>query len=351
MEINQLLDLVIERNASDLHLVPNHYPAVRIDGDLYQITTLPILTKEESNRILTSYLTQEQKEELLSNKELDHAYEYNNSRFRVNTYFSKGNLSSSFRLIPNKIRTLEELELPIELNEVINYSSGLVLVTGPTGEGKSTTLAALINQINIKYPKHILTIEDPIEYVFPKSKSIVSQREIHNDTHSWNIALRSALREDPDVIFVGEIRDYESAQMVLTIAETGHLVFSTLHTISSPETVSRIIDMFPSDRQSQIKTQLSSVLRAVISQRLLPRSGTKGRVVCVEALFNTPAVASVIREGKMFLLDNMLQTSESEGFIYFEKYLAQLVKDGKISRETAELYAIRPKEIKKFLIV
>ena len=351
MDINKILDLAIERNASDIHIVTNYYPAVRIDGALYQLTTLPIISKDQADSILLSILNNDQKESLFANKELDFGYEYKESRFRVNIYYTRGNLSASFRLIPKKIRSIEELELPQEFNNITQFSSGLVLVTGPTGEGKSTTLAAMINKINLFQSKHIITIEDPIEFIFPYAKAIVSQRELHQDAHSWGMALRTVLREDPDVIFVGEIRDFESAQHVLTIAETGHLVFSTLHTISSPETISRLIDMFPSDQQNQIRTQLSTVLRAVISQRLLPRQDIQGRIASIELLFNSPAVAAIIRDGKPFLLDNVLQTSETEGNIYFEKYLSNLVKEGKISTEVATTHAIRPKELKKYLTI
>ncbi|MFH1826966.1 MAG: PilT/PilU family type 4a pilus ATPase [bacterium] len=351
MDINSILDLAIERKASDIHIVSNYYPSVRINGTLYQLTTLPVITKESSDTILTSIINNEQKESLYANKELDFGYEYKDSRFRVNLYYSRGSLAASFRMIPKKIKSIEELELPEELNNVTEYSSGLVLVTGPTGEGKSTTLAALINKINLSQSKNIITIEDPIEFIFPYAKSVVSQREIHKDTHSWSMALRTILREDPDVIFIGEIRDYESAANVLTIAETGHLVFSTLHTISAPETISRLIDMFPSDQQNQIRTQLASVLRAIIAQRLLPRQDIQGRIASIEVLFNSPAVSSIIRDGKPFLLDNVLQTSSAEGYIYFEKYLAKLVKEGKISTETAAIHAIRPKELKKYLTI
>ena len=349
MDLNKLLDLAIERKASDIHLVSNYYPAVRIDGILYQLTTLPLLTKEITEALMTSILNQSQKESLFANKELDMGYEYKESRFRINMYYSRNTVSASFRLIPKVIKSIEELELPAKFNEITEYSSGLVLVTGPTGEGKSTTIAALINKINQTQSKHIITIEDPIEFIYPFSKSIVTQRELHQDTHSWSMALRSCLREDPDVIFVGEIRDFESAQHVLTIAETGHLVFSTLHTISAPETISRLIDMFPSLQQNQIRTQLASVLRAVITQRLMPRQDIRGRIPAFELLFNNSAVSTIIRDGKPYLLDNVLQTSDAEGFIYFEKYLANLFKEGKISAETANIHAIRPKDLKKYL--
>lgn len=349
MGIQELLELAIERRASDLHLIANTYPTIRIDGQLYQLTTLPLLTRELSENIIFSFLTEEQKENLLANKEIDMGYEYKDTRFRINAYHTKGAWSAAFRLIPTKILTVEQLALPSAFHQLVDYNQGLVLVTGPTGEGKSTTLAAVINEINLKYSKHIITIEDPIEFIYPPGKSVISQRELHQDTHSWNIALRSALREDPDVVLVGEMRDYESAQLVLTIAETGHLVFSTLHTSSSPETVNRIIDMFPAHQQNQIKTQLAGTLRAIISQRLLPRADARGRIVALELLYNNSAVASIIRDGKPFLLENVLQTSEQEGFIYFERYLSQLVEGGRITKETAFSYAIRPKELEKYL--
>lgn len=349
LNINQLLDLTIQRGASDVHVIAGYYPTIRVDGELYQINTLPLLTKEITQAVLTSFLTDEQKAALFANKELDLAYEYSTSRFRINLYYARDTLCGSFRLIPAKIKTLEELELPSALHEVKNINNGLVLMTGPTGQGKTTTLASVMNEINLGRSKHIITIEDPIEYVFPKGKSIVSQREVHQDTLSWRMALRSILREDPDVVFTGEIRDYETAQIVLTIAETGHLVFSTLHTISGPETVDRLIGMFPADQQNLAKAQLASVLRLVITQRLLPRAQAKGRVPAIELLYNTKAVASIIRDGKPYLLDNVLQTSEGEGFIFFEKYLAKLYSEGKISDETARLAAIRPKELDKYL--
>ncbi len=349
ININQLLDLTIQRSASDLHLVMGYYPTIRIDGDLYQINTLPLLTKEINQSLLTSILSDEQKATLFANKELDLAYEYNNFRFRANLYYAREAISGSFRLIPAKIKTLEELELPSTLHNIKDIANGLVLMTGPTGQGKTTTLASILNEINQGQSRHIITVEDPIEYVYPKAKSIISQREIHQDTLSWRMALRSILREDPDVVFTGEIRDYETAQIVLNIAETGHLVFSTLHTISAPETVDRFIGMFPADQQNLAKAQLASILRVVITQRLLPRAQVRGRVPAVEVLFNNRAVASIIREGKPYLLDNVLQTSEAEGFVFFEKYLAKLYSEGKISDEIARQYAIRPKELDKYI--
>lgn len=349
LTIHQLLQLAIERGASDIHLVSKYPPAIRVDGDLFQINLLPILTKEALQEMLFSLLTSEQKENLLANKEIDFSYEYNDFRFRINIYQAQGALNGVFRLIPRNIRTIDELFLPSSFHQFADIHEGLILVTGPTGEGKSSTLAAIINEINMKYAKNIITIEDPIEYVYPQSKSLVSQREMHNDTHSWNIALRSILREDPNIVLVGEMRDFETIQLALTIAETGHLVFSTLHTSSAPETINRIIDSFPPHQQNQIRTQLSTVLKVVITQRLLPRIDQKGRIAALEILYNIPAVSAIIREGKPFLLDNVLETSQGEGLILFEKYVVNLVQEGKISKETAFAYAIRPKELEKFL--
>ncbi len=339
----------MDRGASDIHIVVGYYPSMRIDGTLYQITTLPVLTAQMTYDLIFSLLTPGQKENLLVNKELDFGYNFNGSRFRVNAYHSFNTLGASFRFIPNQIKAVNQLSLPPSFEDFAKFTSGLVLVTGPTGEGKSTTLASIINKINLEQSKHIITIEDPIEFVYPKARSVVSQRELHQDTHSWSVALRSVLREDPDVVLVGEMRDYESTQLVLTIAETGHLVFSTLHTSSTPETINRIIDIFPAHQQNQVRSQLAGVLRAVVTQRLLPQMNTNGRVPAVEVLYNSSAVASIIREGKPFLLDNVLQTSEGEGFIYFEKYLSQLYQQGRISRQVAESYAIRPRDLKKYL--
>lgn len=349
MDLSQFLQLVIDKKGSDLHLVPGYCPTVRVSGELFQLTTLKIITPEDSEKMLISFLKDEQKEILSANREIDLAYSLNSSRYRVNLYYAQGLLCGSFRLIQPKIRTLEQLSLPAFLHQCTDYRQGLVLLTGPTGEGKSTTLASLINEINQKHAKHIITIEDPIEYVYPKYKSIISQRELHQDTHSWSVALKSALREDPDVILVGEMRDFETISLALTAAETGHLVFSTLHTNSTPESIDRIIDIFPPHQQSQVKNQLAVVLKMVISQRLLPKQNTIDRVPAVEILVNTPAVANSIREGKTYLISNILETSESEGLLLFEKDLLKLYRAGVISKETAFSFAIRPRELEKFI--
>jgi twitching motility protein PilT len=349
MDLSQLLQITIDKKASDLHVVPGYYPTVRVSGELFQITTLKIITPEDSEKMLTSFLNGEQKETLSANREIDLAYSLNGNRFRVNLYYAQNLLCGSFRYIQSKICTLEELSLPAILHQCVDYRQGLVLLTGPTGEGKSTTLASLVNEINQKYAKHIITVEDPIEYVYPKSKSIVSQRELHQDTHSWSVALKSALREDPDVILVGEMRDFDTISLALTAAETGHLVFSTLHTNSAPESIDRIIDIFPPHQQNQIKNQLAVVLKMIISQRLLPKQNAIDRVPAVEILVNIPAVSNSIREGKTFLISNILETTEGEGLLLFEKNLLNLYRAGIISKETAFSFAIRPRELEKFI--
>jgi twitching motility protein PilT len=265
----------------------------------------------------------------------------------VNVYFTKGVMSASFRLIASRIKTIDELHLPTLFHSFAQIKQGLILLCGPTGEGKSSTLAAIINEINLSSAKHILTIEDPIEYMYPPAQSIISQREIGHDTHSWSIALKAALREDPDVVLIGEMRDYETVAAALTIAETGHLVFSTVHTNSSPQTIDRIIDVFPPSQQNQVRVQLSSVLKAVVSQRLVPTIDNNSRIAACEILLNNPAVSSIIREGKTHLIDNVIQTNASEGMFLLEKSLHDLALQGKINREIAQAYAIRPNEINK----
>lgn len=349
MDLSKLLQLTIDKKASDLHLVPGYFPTIRVNGELFQLTTLEVITPENVEKMLFTILNQEQKEMLSANREIDLAYKLNESRFRVNLYYAQNTLCGSFRYIQAKISTLEELGLPAILHQSTDLRQGLVLLTGPTGEGKSTTLASLVNEINQKYAKHIITVEDPIEYVYPKYKSIISQRELHQDTHSWGVALKSALREDPDVILVGEMRDFETISLALTAAETGHLVFSTLHTNSAPESIDRIIDTFPPHQQSQIRNQLAIVLRMIISQRLLPRQNSIGRIPGVEILINNSAIANSIRDGKTFLIANIIETSEEGGSLLFEKNLLALYRAGIISKETAFSYAIRPKEIGRFI--
>ncbi|MCL5435148.1 MAG: type IV pilus twitching motility protein PilT [Patescibacteria group bacterium] len=350
MDINELLNLTIKNNASDLHILPGIPPVIRVDGSLRYLSNYAALTHEIVENMLFALLTPQQKELFVNNKELDFSFgfgggDYGNlGRFRVNIYYQRGFASAAFRFLMPNVRTVEELGLPKILHSFADLKQGFILLTGPTGHGKSTTLAAIINEINIKRSAHILTIEDPVEYVYPAGKSIISQREMDIDTHSWSLALKSALREDPDVVLVGEMRDPETIAAAITIAETGHLVFSTLHTNSAAQTVDRVIDAFPSTQQDQIKTQLASTLKGIVSQRLLPQING-GRIPAVEVLLGTSAIASTIREGKTHLIDSIIQTSQDAGMITLESSLASLVLSGSISLETAKSYSLRPDDL------
>jgi twitching motility protein PilT len=345
MDIQQILEEALRRGASDVHLMAGVYPTLRIDGKLVPISRGPSPTPEFIEKLVLSLCLPEQKELLLTNKELDFSFALGEvARFRVNAFYQKGYLSAALRLIPNKIPNLEELHLPKVLGNLTKLRQGLILVTGPTGHGKSTTIASLIDVINSEKGVHVVTVEDPIEYVYPSRKSLIAQREMHLDTHSWEISLRSVLREDPDVVLIGEMRDYETIESVITIAETGHLVFATLHTNSAAQTLARVVGVFPENQQEQVRMQLSNVLEAVISQRLLP-SQSGGRYPASEILLATPAVKNVIREGKTHLIDNIIQTSSGVGMQTLETSLAGLIKAGHISLETGLSYSIRPQEL------
>ncbi|MBI4029211.1 MAG: type IV pilus twitching motility protein PilT [Candidatus Blackburnbacteria bacterium] len=349
MEIQQLLQLTIDRKASDLHIVLGSPPNLRIDGKLVPVPNEAVVSPQDAERLIKPILSAEQLERLTVNRELDFSIAFTGgSRFRVNAYYVKGAMAAAFRLIPLKIPTIEDLKLPQICHNFTNLRQGLVLVTGPTGHGKSTTLAAILNEINRTKPVHILTIEDPIEFAFQPDKAIVSQREMREDTHSWEVALRSALREDPDVVLVGEMRDFETIAAALTIAETGHLVFATLHTNSAAQTIDRIVDVFPEEQQGQVKLQLSNVLEAVFSQRLIPLIAG-GRTAAYEILTATPAVRTVIRDGKTHQIDNIIQTSAEFGMTTIETVLANYVKQGLISLETAKSFAIRPEELNRLV--
>jgi len=345
MEIKELLEYTINRKASDLHLLAGVPPMIRINGLLSPITAKEVLTPEAASNLVLSLVNDEQKEILLVNKELDFSFDFQGQgRFRINAYYEKGKLAAALRLIPNKIPKVNDLNLPEICHTFAQLQQGFILVTGPTGQGKSTTLASIVDEIAQTRPVHIVTIEDPIEYLFNHQKAIVSQREIRADTHSWQIALRSCLREDPDVVMIGEMRDYETIASALTIAETGHLVFATLHTNSAAQTIDRVIDVFPASQQSQVRTQLSSGLEAIISQRLLP-SLNGGRIPATEILVNTSAISNAIREGKTQMIDTILQTSSEMGMRTLEIDLARLVKEGKVSLEAARAFALRPEEL------
>lgn len=350
MDIHELLNLTIKNNASDLHILPGIPPVIRVDGSLRYLSNYSSLNHEVVEQMVFALLTPQQKEFVINNKELDFSFgfgggDYGNlGRFRANIYYQRGFLSAAFRFLLPNIRTIEELNLPKIMHNFADLKQGFILITGPTGHGKSTTIASIINEINLKRSTHILTIEDPIEYVYPAGKSIISQREMDIDSHSWSMALRSALREDPDVVLVGEMRDPETISAAITIAETGHLVFSTLHTNSAAQTVDRIIDSFPSGQQDQIKTQLAATLKGIVSQRLIPQING-GRIPAVEVLLGSSAIASNIREGKTHLIDSVIQTSQDSGMITLESSLASLVLSGSISLEMAKSYSLRPDDL------
>ncbi len=347
MTVHDLLQITIEKGASDLHLVAGYPATLRFDGELLPLDTSG-LSGEEILSFLTPLLTDEQRRAFEQNKEIDFSYQFGPGRFRINAYFQKGDPSVAFRLIPLKVRTIDELGLPNILHDFAKLRQGFILVTGPTGHGKSTTIAAIIEEINQKFGGHILTIEDPIEYVYSKAKAIISQRELGLDTHSWANALRSALREDPNTVLVGEMRDYETIASAITIAETGHLVFATLHTNSAAQSIDRMVDVFPENQQAQIRMQLSNALEGIVSQRLLPAIGG-GRVASTEILVATSAVRSNIREGKTHLIDNIIQTSGEVGMMTMDMSLAALVRSGRISRETAMDYAVSLDDVARLI--
>jgi twitching motility protein PilT len=349
MTIQQYLEIIIAKNASDLHLSVGYFPMYRINGELIPIPATTVLTLAEIETLVYPMLSEHQRKIYEENWELDWGLEYQDrARFRVNLYRQRGHLSAAFRLIPRKIKTIDELGLPHVLSKLTELKQGLVLMTGPTGHGKTTSLAAFINQINLTRKAHIITIEDPIEFTYPEARSLISQRELNTDTKSWSNALKSALREDPDVVLIGEMRDLETISAAMTIAETGHLVFATLHTNSASQSVDRIVDIFPVNQQPQIRTQLAAVTEAIISQRLIPTI-VPGRALATEILFGTPALRAIIREGKTHLIDNLIQTSGELGMMNMETSLTMLVREGKITTQTALNYSLNPQVLNKLL--
>ncbi|NTV78508.1 MAG: type IV pilus twitching motility protein PilT [Clostridiales bacterium] len=349
-KIEDLLGLTIGRNASDLHIAPGYPPVIRVDGELEDVGDR-ILNPEDAEELIFSVLSDEKKELLEVNREIDFAYTYEsggNARFRINAFYAMKNLCAAFRHIPSRIRTIEELMLPQMYHQFTKLKQGLILVTGPTGHGKSTTLASLLEDVNRTRFCHIVTIEDPVEYVFEGKKALVDQREMNDDTHSWDIALRSALRQDPDVLLVGEMRDLETISATITLAETGHLVFATLHTNSASQTIDRIIDVFPDNQQPQVRAQLSNILEAVVAQRLIPLE-KGGRRAVSEIMLKNSAVGNLIREGKTNQIDNVIRTSSDIGMISLEKSLVNLVREGIISVQKAQEYAVFPEEVLRLL--
>jgi twitching motility protein PilT len=347
--IENLLDEVVKRKGSDLHLQVGLPPTLRIDGVLKPISGAEILDEETVEALVFAILDEDQKQILLKDKEFDFSFAFGDlGRFRVNAFHERGNLAAALRLIPNEIQAIEQLGLPPILNKFAEFPRGLVLITGPTGSGKSTTLASLVNEINHERSEHIITIEDPIEFTHKSIKSIVVQREVHYDTYSFSSALRSCLREDPNVVLIGEMRDLETIASAITIAETGHLVFATLHTNSAAQSIDRMIDVFPPHQQPQIRAQLSNILMAVCSQRLIPSIGG-GRVVAAEILVATPAVRNIIREGKSHQLDAVIQTGAEYGMQSMDKTLVSLIHNGTITYEDARVVAVDLDELDRLM--
>ncbi len=346
---DELLFQVVKENASDLHIAVGRHPTLRIDGVLVPLIKQGIITPDTARDFIFSLLTDEQREKFLNELELDLSYTFReHARFRVNIFHQRGFMGAALRLIPNKIKPLEELNLPPLLYDFAKRQQGFLMVVGPTGHGKSTTLAALIDYINHTRSDHIITVEDPIEYLFVSDRAIVDQREVGMDTSSFSKALRSMFREDVDVAMVGEMRDAETMGIAVTAAETGHLIFSTLHTNNAAQTIDRIIDTFPSTQQGQIRAQISSTLIAIVSQRLVPRvSG--GLIPAVEIMIANSAIRNLIRENKIHELDLIIETSSDQGMMSLNRSLVNLVRKGEITMENAVAYSLNPGELKSLL--
>ncbi len=347
-QLKELLNTTINEGASDLHLTVDVPPTIRVARELIPLSDYSSLTPDDTARIVFSLLDTDQQERLKVNRELDFSFTHSDARFRVNAYYSMGSLAAAFRRIPLEIPDMDELHLPDILRDFCELPQGFVLVTGPAGQGKSTTIASMLDRIARTQAVHIITIEDPIEYVFEHKKALVNQREMHEDTLAWDVGLRTVLREDPDVVFVGEMRDYETISSAVTIAETGHLVFSTLHTNSAAQTVNRIIDVFPEEEQKQIQTQLSATLEAVVSQRLVPAIGG-GLYPACEILLSSAGVRNIIREGNTHQIDNVISTSLEQGMVSLERALVRLVKEGKVEAEVARRFTLKPQEFDRLL--
>lgn len=349
LRIEILLEEVVKKRASDLHIQVGLPPMLRIDGSLMPAAGAQPLDEAAVERLVFQILDEDQRQILLKDKEFDFSFAFGNlGRFRVNAFHERGNLAAALRLIPNEIKSATELGMPPIVSSFAEFPRGLVLVTGPTGSGKSTTLAALVDKINSEKSQHIITIEDPIEFTHKSKRSVVVQREVHYDTYSFSAALRSSLRQDPDVVLIGEMRDLETISAAITIAETGHLVFATLHTNSAAQSIDRMIDVFPPHQQPQIRAQLSNILMAICSQRLIPQIGG-GRVVAAEILIANPAVRNIIREGKSHQLDAVIQTGADQGMQTMDRTLVNLVQSGSITYDSAREYAVDLTEFERLM--
>lgn len=350
LDFAQVLTAMITRRASDLHLTAGAQPMIRVRGQLTPLEEFPLLSPEDTRETIYSILSGEQRRRLENDWQLDFAYSIpGTARFRVNAYFQRSALGAAFRLIPSELVPIDSLGLPPVVHELCKRPRGIVLVTGPTGSGKSTTLASMIDEINGSRADHIMTIEDPIEFLHGHKKCIVNQRELGSDAQSFGDALRAALRQDPDVILVGEMRDLDTISTALTAAETGHLVFATLHTQDAPQTIDRVIDVFPPSQQGQIRVQLSVTLQGVLSQQLLPTADGSGRCVATEVLVPTPAVRNLIREGKVHQIPSVMQTGGSVGMQTMDGALAALVRAGKVDQRLAESRSSTPEELRRLL--
>ena len=348
-KLNELLLVTAKQSASDLHIAVGRRPTIRVDSVLIPLAKESVLGKEDAEGLVGAMLTETQMKVLAEKRQIDFSYNFEDkARFRVNVYFQREFVAAALRLIPAEIRTIEELSLAPVLHDFARMNQGFILIVGPAGHGKSTTLAAVLDEVNHTRNDHIITIEDPIEYIFSQARAIVSQREVGNDTHSFADGLRAILRQDPDVIMVGEMRDPETIATAMTAAETGHLVFSTLHTNSASQTIDRIIDSFPPNQQGQVISQLASTLVATVSQRLIPRVGG-GRVPAMEIMLVNPAIRNLIRERKIYQVDLVIETSAQEGMLSLNRSLASLVKRKEISMEQAEAYSLNPSELRMLL--
>ena len=349
VRIEVLLEEVIKRRASDLHIQVNLPPMLRIDGHLMAVPGYEALDETQAESLIMAVLDDTQKQILQKDKEFDFSFAFGTlGRFRVNAFYERGNLAAALRLIPNEIKSVAELQLPPVVSTFADFPRGLVVVTGPTGSGKSTTLAALIDKINSERSHHIVTIEDPIEFTYVSKKSVIAQREVHYDTYSFSAALRSSLRQDPDVVLIGEMRDLETISAAITIAETGHLVLATLHTNSAAQSIDRMIDVFPPHQQSQVRTQLANILMGICSQRLVPAIGG-GRVVAAEIMTITPAVRNIIREGKTHQLNAVIQTGAEDGMQSMDRVLVNMVQTGVITYDTAREFCVDLTELERLL--
>lgn len=346
-QLDDILHIARENGYSDVHLGGHNHIMMRNNGVLFSYEHQ--YTTDDVVEMIHSMLNEVQKERLSKGKDIDLVYVEGFNRYRVNVFKERGQLCAALRVIYERIRTLDELHLPPILKKLTEDHRGLVLLTGPTGSGKSTTLAAMINEINHSRKCHILTIEDPIEYVYNQDQALIHQREVEFDVESFDTALKSALREDPDVILVGEMRDYETIQAVMTLAETGHLVFSTLHTIGAAKTIDRIVDVFPPHKQEQIRTQLSGVLNAVVTQQLIPTASNQSRIAALEVMLATPAVQNLIRENKGHQINSMIQTGSNIGMQSLNMCLASLVRQGQITRESAIQYSDNVSELQQMI--